>query len=191
MKTSKSPPEKTPIERRDERLKELAEGKLLFVSLALAKRWNDDYDEVLQSLLFICLETHEADVAAGKEESECFLFQTDGYVATKCTWKYRNWRGREMRQLQFGDVGWQGTAGIPVLGSKWSRSTGLDKMALRLDIRNALAQLSPAQIRWCRLLMQGYKKGEAGKKAGGWSPYTTTMQRYKIRDIFAAAGVTP
>lgn len=190
--SSKGPSAKTPIEKRDERLKQLADGKLLFVSLALAKQWNDDRDEVLQNLLFTCLESHEADVAAGKSESECFLFQTDGYIATRCGWKYKTWRNREMRQLQLENLEKVEARGaVPILTGGRGRSTRLDRLATRMDIQSVLARLTPAQKKWCGLLMAGYRKGAAGKRAGGWSPYQTTMQRYAIRAVFTAAGVTP
>jgi len=188
VKTPKAPSAKTPVERRDERLKQLADGKLLYVSIALAKQWNDGFDEVLQHMLFTCLESHEADVAAGKSEEGRFLFQTDGYVATRCSWSYRNWRGREMRQAQFGNSEMPAHS---VPGCSGRGTDHLDRMATRMDIRDALAKLSPAQIRWCELLMRGYRKGEAGRMAGGWTPYQTTMQRYEIRNAFAAAGVAP
>lgn len=192
MKIASSPKvssAKTPIERRDERLKELAEGKLLIVSLALAKQWNDDFDEVLQHMLFTCLKDHEVDVAAGLPEKECFLFQTDGYVATRCGWRYKGWRNREMRQVQLADTEVRGA--IPILTGGRGRSTRVDKLATRMDVRAVLAKLEPAQAKFCRLLMAGHPKGVAGRRAGEWSPYQSTMERYKIRDAFTAAGVTP
>lgn len=189
MKTPKTSSGKIPTERRDARLKELADGRLLYLSFALGKRWGDDFDEVLQNLLFTCLESHAADVAAGKAEEDRFLFQTDGYIATRCSWSYRNWWGREMRQLQLADTEVRGA--VPVLTGGRGRSTRLDKHATRMDVRNVLAKLSPAQAKWCHLLMAGYRKGEAGRRAGGWTPYQSTMARYEIREIFAAAGVMP